>query len=58
MDQELNSDFQTFFAREVWFDEKLISFITPEYRQMRSLLADYQYFECGFDAERLSERIW
>lgn len=58
MDQELNSDFQTFFAREVWFDEKLISFITPEYRQMRSLLADYQYFECGFDAEGLSKRIW
>lgn len=57
LDQKVNSDFKTFLARQLWVEEKLISLISPEYEQMRSVLADYQLSECAFDAESLSERI-
>lgn len=57
LDQSPNSDLKTLFAQEMWIAEELITFLTPEYGDIRSIFSEYQLSESAFDAQNLSERI-
>lgn len=58
LDQSPDSDLKTFFAQELGISQELITFITPDYDQIRSVFSEYQLSESAFDAEALLERIW
>lgn len=57
LDQFPDSDLKNFFAQELGISHELITFITPDYDQLRSIFPEYQLSESAFDAEDLSERI-
>lgn len=57
LDQFPDSDLKNFFAQELGLSHELITFITPDYDQIRSVFSEYQLSESAFDAENLSERI-
>ena len=57
LDQYPDSDLKNFFTQELGISHELITFITPDYDQLRSIFSEYQLSESAFDAENLSERI-
>lgn len=57
LDQFPDSDLKNFFAQELGLSHELITFITPEYDQLRSIFPEYQLSESAFDAESLLARI-
>ena len=57
LDQFLDSDLKNFFAQELGLSHELITFITPDYDQIRSVFSEYQLSESAFDAEALLERL-
>lgn len=57
LDQFPDSDLKNFFAQELGLSHELITFITPDYDQIRSVFSEYQLSESAFDAESLAERI-
>lgn len=57
LDQFPDLDLKTFFAQELGISHELITFITPDYGQIRSVFSEYQLSESAFDAEALAERL-